>query len=84
MDETTKQPKVFANKVIRQIITHMVAEDMIISPEDYMQIRVVFRNCGGSWDQLGLGDIHQVELLKTIITSWGQMPGRKKESDQLV
>jgi hypothetical protein len=84
MDETLDQPLVFAHKVIRQIVQHMVAEDMVIEPEDYLAMRSVFRRCSGSWEQLGLGDQVHIELLKAIITAWGQMPGRVKESDRLV
>jgi len=82
--ENIKQPKVFANKVLCQLIHHMVDENMVIEPRDYIALRKVFRRCGGSWEKLGEGDQVQIELLKTIVTSWGQMPGRKKESDDLV
>jgi hypothetical protein len=84
MDDTTKQPAVFANKVICQMIQHMVAEDMVIDRKDYLAIRVVFRKCGGSWAKFVDGDLPQFKLLKDVITAWGQMPGRHKSSDQLI
>jgi len=83
MEETTP-PLVFANKVIRQMIQHMVSEDMVIDRKDYLAIRVVFRKCGGSWAKFVDGDLPQFKLLKDVITSWGQMPGRQKSSDQLI
>ena len=82
MDENT--PLVFANKVIRQMVQHMVAEDMVIDRKDYIAIRVVFRKCGGSWTKFVDGDLLQFKLLKEVITSWGQMPGRQKSSEQLI
>ncbi len=84
MDDTLDQPKIFANRVIKQIVQHMVAEDMVLDPADYLAIRSVFRRCGGSWEKFGGGDQVHIELLKFIITSWGAMPGRVKESDRLV
>jgi len=83
MDENTP-PLVFANKVIRQMIQHMVAEDMVIDQKDYLAIRLVFRKCGGSWVKFVGGDLPQFEILKEVITSWGQMPGRQKSSEQLI
>jgi hypothetical protein len=82
MDENP--PLVFANKVIRQMIQHMVAEDMVVDRKDYLAIRVVFRKCGGSWAKFVDGELPQFELLKSVITSWGQMSGRQKSSDQLI
>ena len=69
---------------ILQMVQHMLAEDMIIKPEDYTALRKVFRQCGGSWEKLASGDQLHLELLKTILTSWGQMDGRQQESDLLV
>jgi len=77
-------PKVFANRVICQIIQHMVSEDMVVEPRDYTALRSVFRKCGGSWEKFVDGEQVQIELLKTIITAWGQMPNRIKESNRLV
>lgn len=84
MDEALSQPKVFSNRIIRQLVQHLLAEDMVIDHKDYMAIRVVFRKCGGSWQKFYEGDLTQFELLKAIVTAWGQMPGRQKSSDQLV
>jgi hypothetical protein len=84
MDESLQQPKVFANRIIRQLVQHMVAEDMVIDLQDYLAIRVVFRACGGSWIKFGEGDLKQFELLKAIVLAWGQMEDRRKSSDELV
>jgi len=84
MSEILQPPKIFANKVICQMVQHMISEDMLIEPRDYLALRSVFRRCGGSWEKFADGDQVQIELLKTIITGWGQMPERKKESDNLV
>jgi hypothetical protein len=80
----TSKPKVFANKVISQMIQHMVSEDMIVNNKDYQALRSVFRKCGGSWEALVDGNQVHIELLKKIVSEWGKMPGRKKKSDQLI
>jgi len=80
----TSKPKVFANKVIRQMVQHMVSEDMVIEPRDYLAVRSVFKKCGGSWEKLVSGEQVHIELLKEIVSGWGQMPDRKKRSGQLV
>jgi hypothetical protein len=82
--EQDQQPKVLANKVIRQLVQHMVSGQLELSWEDYTAIRVVFRQCGGSWDQLIQGNIQTVELLKTIVTAWGQSPQRKQEMERVI
>jgi len=77
-------PKIFANRVINQVIHHLVAEDMVIEPKDYKALREVFRKCGGSWEKFVSGDQIHIELLKTIVGTWGQMPGRVKESNRVI
>ncbi len=84
MDEAAWSPKVFANKVILQFVQHILSEDMVIEPDDFMVIRMVFKKCGGSWDELANGSVLMLELLQKIIGAWGKMPGRKNESDTVV
>jgi hypothetical protein len=84
MDDALQNPKIFANKVIRQVIQHMVSEDIVIEPRDYLALRSVFRKCGGSWEKFVDGDQVQIELIKTIVTAWGQMPDRIKESNRVI
>ena len=84
MDEPVWSPKVFANKVIFQFVQHLLSEDMIVEPDDYAAIRLVFRQSGGLWDALADGDVVMLELLQKIISAWGQMPERKHDSDTLI
>jgi hypothetical protein len=84
MDDTSWTPSVFANKVILQFVHHILAEDMVVEPDDYMAIRIVFRKVGGSWDELANGSIVMLELLQKIIAAWGKMPERQHESDRLI
>lgn len=84
MDETKLHPLLFANHVIHQLVEHMVGEDMVIEHNDYTVLRVVFRKCGGNWSELTQGSLVQLELLKTIVSAWGQMPERVKDSDRLI
>jgi hypothetical protein len=78
------EPKVFANKVIAQMVKHMVSEDMLVQPRDYQAVRSVFRKCGGTWENVVNGDQVHIALLQRVVTEWGQMPDRKKKSDQLI
>lgn len=84
MDDAVWTPRVFANKVILQFVQHILAEDMIVEPDDYMVIRLVFKRCGGEWDALANGDVAMLELLQKIISAWGKMPGRKHDSDSVI
>ena len=84
MDKAAKKPKVFANKVIKEMVKHMVSDGTIVEPRDYSAIRSVFKRCAGSWEKIVNGDQTHIELLKEIVSGWGQMPERKKKSDQLV
>jgi len=78
VDDRPKPPKVFANRVIKQLIEHMFADPFKIKANDYQAIRVTFRSLGGSWDQLGLGDIKQLELLQQVVGAWASLPHEKK------
>jgi hypothetical protein len=84
MSDNVIQPKIFANKIIFQLIQHMVSDDMTVEPRDYMALRRVFKRCGGSWEKLAEGDQIQIELLKTVVTGWGQLPKNTKKSESLV
>jgi hypothetical protein len=83
MDET-KPPIVFANKIILQMIQHMMADDMVVEPRDYTAIRLVYRKCGGSWSEFSEGDADQFELLRSVIQAWGRLPGRQRAKDLVV
>jgi hypothetical protein len=77
-------PKVFSNKIIRLMVDQLVSDDVILDPQDYLAIRIVFRRCGGRWEQFALGDQVPIELLKAILKGWGSMPERKRRSDQMI
>jgi hypothetical protein len=64
------------------MIDHMLAEDMIAEPEDYLTMRTAFRAKGGSWSEIGEGSTKDLGILKDIVVEWGQMPDREKESDR--
>ncbi len=79
MNDPPKSPLSFANKVIRQFVDNLLGSNVIVSPKDYTVLRVVFRRCGGKWEQLNHGDILHSQLLTKILSSWGSMPGRQRE-----
>jgi hypothetical protein len=83
VDNGPKPPKIFANRVIKQLVGHMFADDFKLKAKDYEAIRVTFRALKGSWDQLGLGDMKQLELLQKVVTAWAALPHEKK-SDSVV
>jgi hypothetical protein len=70
MDEP--KPKQFANQIIQQMVQHMVSGDMALASRDYMSIRMVFKQLGGSWREFAGGNLEHMELLKNVILSWGQ------------
>jgi hypothetical protein len=79
-----QKPRVLANKVILNLIQHMVSDELTPTWDDYASIRVVFRKCQGEWASLVEGDPQQIELLKNIVTAWGQMPIRKVQLKRVV
>lgn len=74
MDEEPQVPKIFANRVVDQVIQHMVGDQVKAKPQDFMAIRVTFRHLGGSWEKIVAGDLLSIELLKQVVGAWGQMP----------
>ncbi len=81
MDAPKKPPIVFANHVIRQTADHVVDDKVMILPQDFTTLRVVFRRMNGSWAKIADGDIHHSRLLARIVKRWGKQPGRKYESE---
>jgi len=83
LDPDQQPPLVFSNRIIRQLIDHMIGENTITEDIDFKSMRVVFRACGGSWEKFMNGDILNNELLQKIVTAWAQMPGRKQKQETL-
>jgi hypothetical protein len=81
MDAPQPLPLIFANRVIRQFIDHLLGPDMIATTEDFLKMRVVFRRLGGNWSAFQCGDIVQILLLEKVIAAWGQAPDRKRETE---
>ena len=84
MDEVQDIPKVFANRVIRQMVDHMFGEDLVTEKTDFMVMRTAFRSLGGQWGQISLGSLPHLEVLKQIVTTWGQAPDRKNTGQEIV
>lgn len=84
MNDREKPPSQFANHVIKQMAAHMLTEDMKIEANDYMVMRTAFRSCGGMWTEISAGNIVHLELLKNVVTAWGNMPGREMWSNEAV
>jgi hypothetical protein len=82
MNDKPTPPLVFANHVLKQMIEHLLGEDIIIKTADYTALRVAFRSAGGSWTEIGHGNIGHIELLSKFISAWGNMPERERTGDQ--
>ena len=72
MDDSPTPPLVFANRVIDQFLEHLFGGEIKADDKDYQSIRTVFRWCGGNWEKLATGDMGQIQLLQTVVTSWGK------------
>jgi hypothetical protein len=84
MNDREAPPKQFANNVLQQVASHMLADDIVVEPDDFMAMRVAFRSLGGTWTEVASGNIVHLELLKKVVTAWGNMPGRKHRSEETV
>ncbi len=82
MNDKPKPPPVFANHVLKQMIEHIFGEDMLIKQDDYHALRTAFRWAGGSWTEVGHGNMKHIELLQRFINAWGQLPERSRTGDQ--
>lgn len=74
-------PIQLANKVIRTIADNLLSEDVVVGKDDYLAMRVVYRQLGGRWEPILQGDSRALGQLKEIVTAWGNMPGRIRESE---
>jgi len=81
-DCTPEPPLLFGNRIIKQLVDHMLGDELVVEDRDFNVMRLVFRQQGGSWERLLNGDPVQNELLKTVVTTWGKMPGRKQEPEK--
>ena len=82
MDAPPSPPSQLANRIIRQFVDHLFGEDMLTFKDDFLAIRVVYRKMGGNWIPLIDGNKEAIGLLENIVTGWGQMPGRKRKSEE--
>lgn len=82
--DTKETPKVFANRMIQLIIDHSFGEDAVVEPNDYLVIRTAFRNLGGTWEQIMLGNDQTINALKQVVQAWGNSPDRQKKQSVLV
>lgn len=70
-----------ANRVIQQVVDHMLADAPRLEGKDFMVVRTVFRAAGGTWEDLTRGDTKSLGLLKDIVTAWGNLRGPAKQKD---
>lgn len=74
-------PILLANRVIRQLSDNLLGKDLVILPQDYIELRTAFKKRGGSWYELSNGNITHLNMLVKILTTWGQLPNRKRHTE---
>lgn len=67
--------------MIRQFADHLLGADLVIEPQDFQILRLIYRKLGGNWESLLRGSIKQLVLLEQVITNWGKLPGRKRQKE---
>jgi hypothetical protein len=77
-------PKVFANKLLRQLVDHLTGGGLVIEPKDYVTLRLAFRQRGGEWEAIVSGSPKHLGLLKDIVTAWVKIPGRPTTEEEFV
>jgi hypothetical protein len=83
LDPETNPPLVFSNRIIRQLVDHLLGEDFITEDEDFKALRMVFRSRGGSWEKFLNGDLQQNKLLQDIVSAWAKLPGHKQKQETI-
>lgn len=81
MDDAPQQPLLFANRLIRQLIDHLLGVEVVALPVDLTTIRTAYRAAGGSWEAILLGDIVHTRLLEELVIAWGKQPHRIRDSE---
>jgi hypothetical protein len=66
-------PLVFADRMIRMFVDHMLGSEVVMDKQDFMTIRMTFGWCGGQWQKILEGDPVHHELLKTVMMAWSQL-----------
>lgn len=84
MNDVPDPPKVFANRLIRQVVDHSFGSDLLVEPNDYLAIRTTFRSLKGEWQEVLQGSPKHLDILKQVVTAWGQMPDRKRQESEFV
>lgn len=81
LDSDEQPPLLFADRIIQQIIEHSMGGEYLLTEMDFLSMRMVFRNSGGSWERYLNGDTRQHELLQNVVKAWAQMPGKRKKME---
>ena len=67
----SEHPTLFANWVVSIFADHLLGREL--DAKDYTAIRAVFRRCGGSWSQVGSGNIVHMGVLMKILRAWNNV-----------
>ena len=80
--DVDRPPLEFANRVLRRFVNNLYGASVYVLPEDYTMMRVVFRNLGGSWEQVSQGDIEQCKTVVRIVQSWGALREKSRKVEE--
>lgn len=84
MDELVEVPKVFANRLILQLVEHSFGGDLEPTKTDFLAMRTAFRSLGGSWIEISLGSPSHLDILKRVVMTWGSQPHAKAKAEEFV
>lgn len=84
MDDVAEVPKVFANRLILQLVEHSFGGGLEPTKKDYLAMRTAFRSLGGKWSEISLGSPAHLDILKQVVTTWGSQPHAKAQIEEIV
>lgn len=80
--DADKPPLEFANRVLRRFVDNLFGGKVEVIPQDYTVMRVVFRNLGGSWEQILHGNIEHCKLVVRVVQSWGTLQEKNRKVEE--
>lgn len=83
-DSDPSPPLVFADRMIRQFVDHSTGPETQMEKNDFLLIRLAFRQSGGDWEQVIQGDPVQHMLLSSLVSAWSQLPGRHRQEVETI
>lgn len=74
-----KPPLVFANRVILRFVRNLIGDDVVVTPDDYTSMRLVFRRLRGSWAGVAQGDLKHCRLISRVVQAWSNKCSKQRK-----